>query len=275
MEGVLAGNAFGSNILGGKYGRNSLFLPAFSYLSEGATTAIRTANPRERWNWGESASPGLNEIFTYLPELSNYTWANGCNTRSLHYRSPLLLARSTDKLGNPMLVSVGAPGARWETPDEYATRWVDGLARAVRGLVNLQMPFGIPAKVDVTECYVSNGDLGLINYYPDYSFAGKSLAQVREDFRQAPHRKDSFNQSPPKRIDVLRAIRAKLMERDIPELGRIFWWVAYSPEPRSQTGLSASYGLPQAGNPVTRYDPDLDFKFTNAELRALIPNMAP
>lgn len=274
------------------FGSNPLTLPAFSFLNENANGILGNyvSGKLKNFQTSGSTSPGVTEIATYGKEMNDFKWAQQCGRRSVHFRSPVLRwrFRSNDygeaptKSRDLLFYGPGDPryGA-WETPQEYARRWVEELERTVDLVAGLPMPTASRI-VDVTECYFVASDLGAASMDVNMvdasgakiSFVGKTLDQVREMGRNNRLQNGKFSplaaaQQPPSRQQILVAIREELYRRDIVEknlsknLGRIFLWSAIGLECRAQTGLGTA-----ANGDVNSYAPWNDFRLSTDELRA-------
>jgi hypothetical protein len=272
------------------FGTNPLSLPAFSYLGEGITLRESQMAGRVRaFQESGAITPGLNEIATYGKEVINRPWAAQCDRRSVHFRSPVLRWKfNNNDFGNVQSetdMNFYGPGdpvwGRWETPEEYARRWVKELEKVVDLIANLPMANNRTV-VDVTECYLTGGESGLgfvdsVVKMPDGStidFKTKSLDEIRHIARH--HTKvgnalvaRSAAQIPPTKRELLIAIRQELYKRDTQSndltknLGRIYLWGAYYADPRYESGIVAD----GTGN-ANYYHPYMDFRFNFDEVRA-------
>jgi hypothetical protein len=271
------------------FGANKVNMPAFSMLGEN-TDAYRLNYIKgqiRNIQWSGSVSPGVNEIATYSKEMTGKAWPTVCGRRSLHFNSPVyrwkLNANSTYSSTDPadLLASslIDPAQGRWETPQEYAKRWVVELEKQVDLVSNLPMP-GSSKIVDITECYFTTAQSGGVAFNPGVKFAdGRSpnwQAMTLDQVRQMSRSHQNVNgamaplaQAQPTREALLAAIRAELFARDTagsltPNLGKIFWWGACWPDPRTESGLCAG----ESGD-VMGYNPWGDFRLTLSEVKAL------
>lgn len=269
----------------GGYGESQLVLPAFSFLTEGRDGIGFHQLPDgtgNRWIQFPGASvPGLNEIFTYQDEMygpnNSFGWAAQCSRRAFHFRSPNIQWISTQGWRTQWveLWPNGTANGQWETATQYAQRWCDELDLALRGYARLSMP-GTQPVVDVTECYLTRGELAHRYLDPgNFQFvvngAPRSEDQIREASRTLGSQRmvngQPVNFPPsPARITIYAAIRDELFARvqagKMKNLGRIYWENAYTADPRARTGFSNV-------DPINVYNPWEDFKLSRAEIRTL------
>ncbi|HLO98087.1 MAG TPA: hypothetical protein VK171_05800 [Fimbriimonas sp.] len=272
------------------FGSNPGVMPAFSMLFEQASAyRLNYAMGRIRnIQWSGTASPGVNEIMTYKAEMTGMNWPSMCGRRALHFMSPQYHWKflpkdqyqspwSTDLLtSKPFSPADG----RWETPSEYARRWVKEMERQVDFIASLDMP-GSAKLVDITECYFTVANSYAVSLDANtkdargetIQFPTKSLDELRELARN--HVKEGNTLFPlmqpiPSRVELLRAIKNELYKRDViennltPNLGRIYWWGGYYPNPRTESGL----GEDGVGT-VNSYNPFGDFRLTLDEVKAI------
>lgn len=271
------------------FGTNPLIMPAFSMFSENIDSyrLNYTKGQLRNIQWGGNLAPVLNELSTYYAEMDGLTWQPSCKRRALHFNSPIYRwkfnptavynsTKPDDLLtGKPFDPSSG----RWETPQEYAKRWVNELEKQVNIVANQPM-IGRSKVVDITECYfggahsyaavldpgVKNSDGSSVN------FTAMSFDQVRALARTTTNDNGvlrPLQQQPASRESLLAAIRTELYNRDIaktltPYLGRIYWWGGYYADPRTETGLCND-----TSNSVTGYNPWGDYRLTLSEVKAL------
>jgi hypothetical protein len=271
---------------GGTSWVNQINLPAFSWTTEDikfANVSYTLYGQVKSIQWPGAVTPGLNEVFTYYDEVfgptNNYTWANQAKRRSIHFRSPgLQWIRANDgqRVYWPdMSVTNGVLNGRWENAQEYAKRWVDEAALAIKGYGRLAMP-GNPTVVDLTECYLTYGEMNAKILNPsNYQFAvngvPKSPQQIRDDSMARGSSRDINGviyqaPVPPTRISIFAAIRDELYNRSIqgklPNLGRVFWVNGYTADPRRETGFSSV-------DPINSYNPYEDFRLSIDEIMTL------
>ena len=271
------------------FGTNPLSMPAFSMFGE-SVDAYRlnyTKGQLRNIQWAGSLAPALNEIATYPKEMTGKSWPTLCGKRALHYNSPIFRwrfnATSQYNSTNPGDLLTSSPidpaKGRWETPQEYAKRWVVELEKQVDLVANLPMP-GTAKIVDITECYFTGAESGGSPFNPGMKFAdGTKPNYAALTFDQVRTMSRSYKdnggvmvphvQPLPSRESILAAIRVELYTRDTaktltPNLGRIFWWGACWPSPRIETGLcNGDY------NEVIGYNSWGDFRLTLSEVKAL------
>ena len=271
------------------FGTNPLGMPAFSMFLESPDSYRLNYVKGQLRNiqWAGSMSPALNELSSYPKEMTGKTWPTLCGKRALHFNSPTFRWRFTNS--NPyesanscdLLASslIDPKLGRWETPQEYAKRWVDELQKQVDLVANLPMP-GTAKVVDVTECYFTCAESGGSPFNPGAKFAdgtspnyaSMTFDQVRQMSRSNMDRGGVMTplvQTMPTRESILGAIRDELYARDTAKtltanLGRIYWWGACWPDPRIETGLCNG-----DHNEVIGYNPWGDFRLTLSEVRAL------
>ena len=271
---------------------NPLLMPAFSYLNEGRNVILPNGvyGKLRNFQQGGSLSASFNELTSYSKELADKKWATMTSRRTLHFRSPTLRWRffTNDffNVENPMYDTLfHGPGdtkyGRWETPQEYAKRWVDELERAVDGVASLPMPMR-QTVVDITETYFPMGDLGVADHNANMldangknlTYTDKTLAQVRELGRTCRMDAGRFkpldsNRIAPTRQQLLIAVRDELYQRDVVQknlnknVGRIYLWTGSSADQRFNTGLNAG-----ATGDVVGYNPWDDMRLSPSELKA-------
>jgi hypothetical protein len=273
---------------------NPLNLPAFSFLTEGTRLVESQMEGKVRAFMDSGAlAAGLNEIATYGAEMDQGTWASQCGRRSVHFRSPHYRWKFNNNdfnnVQNETDMLFYGPGdpvwGRWETPQEYAKRWVKELEKVVDLIAGLPMPTASKV-VDITECYLTNGEM-CVSYLDNTAtlpngskldFAQMSQDDIRNFGRRYSKQGSVIierlaAQVPPSRAEVMVAIRNELYKRDVVDgnlsknLGKIFWWGTYHPDPRFETGI---YG-DGAGN-ATFYSPYMDFRINADELKAFYGN---
>ena len=271
------------------FGANPLTMPAFSMFSE-SSDAYRlnyTKGQIRTIQWAGSVAPGINEVATYQKEMTGKAWAANCGRRALHFNSPIFRwkfnANSQYNSTNPndLLTStlINPAAGRWETPEEYAKRWVAELEKQVDLVSSLPMP-GSSKIVDITECYFTTAQSGGITLVPGMKFAdGKlpnyaamTLDQVRtmsRSYKNVDGVMVPLAQPMPSRESLLIAIRNELYARDTagtltPNLGKIFWWGAGWPDPRTETGVC----IDDRDN-VIGYNPWGDLRLTMSEVKAI------
>lgn len=278
-------DTYAAKLSGGTTWTNPLNLPAFSFLTEARNQAFLTPDlygQVQAINWPGAYVPGLNEVFTYYDEMygptNNFTWANQCTRRSVHYRSPQLRwIRAND--GQPVfwpdLLDDNTINGRWETAAEYAKRWTDDMSSCIKGYARLSMP-GNPTIVDLTECYLTYGELDsqildTSNYQFSVNGVPKSTDQIRYDAQLRGSQRVINGQTitapmPPTRIAIFAAIRDEVYARaaagKLPNLGRIYWVNAYTADPRRETGFPSV-------DPINSYNPWADFRLTVDEIKVL------
>lgn len=299
-EGIMVGINYGVSpavrtALGipASFGSNPLSMPAFSFLNENANQFIPNYVSGKLKNFAQSGgfSPGVNELASYSQEMVGYNWSQQCGRRSLHFRSPILRWRffkndfSEVAENGKDLLFYGPQDPKWgawETPEQYAKRWVEELERGVDMVANLPMPAASKV-VDITECYFVNGDLGANPFDANMldangkniTFADKTLDQVRELAKNYRVQNGKFTpllptQMPPTRKQLLAAIRNELYQRDVVQknlsknLGRIYIWSSLNRECRDMVGLNTG-----ANNNVVGYNPWNDFKLNLDEIKAI------
>jgi len=271
------------------FGTNQLVMPAFSMFSENPDSYRINYIKGQLRNiqWGGNVAPGLNELATYYKEMQGMNWPTLCGRRALHFNSPTLRWRFNPPTGyastaaGDLLTSkpFDPSQGRWETPAEYAKRWVAEMSRQVDLVANLPMP-GSSKIVDITETYFGGSHSGAIMLDPSFklengntpNYQSMTFDQIREMARS--YSNDGgvlkpLQQLPPSRESILAAIRTELYAQDIagtttPNLGRIYWWGGYYPDPRLETGLTAD-----SNNNVIGYNPWGDFRLTLSEIKAL------
>ena len=278
-------NATATLLNGGTSWVNQINLPAFSFLTEARGQAFVNYDlygGLKSVQWPAAAVPGLTEVFTYYDEVfgpsNNYTWASQARRRSLHFRSPVLQwirANDQQRVYWPDLNADNSLNGRWENPTEFAKRWVDEVALAIKGFGRLAMP-GNPTTFDLTECYLTYGELNAkildpSNYQFSVNGVTKSTDQIRLDSIARGSSRDIngviYNAPlPPARQSLFAAIRDELYNRSIqgklPNLGRIFWSNGYSADPRRETGF-------QSTDPIQFYNPYDDFRLSVDEIKTL------
>lgn len=276
-----------------KVTNNQLVLPAFSFLTEPANVVKESrVNGRVRnFNVTGAVSAFFNEVATYGPEL-NMSWANQCTRRSVHFRSPTYRWKfNQNDLNNVrnqdtdmLFYGPGDPAwGRWETPQEYARRWVRELEKVVDAIAAL--PMSNPTRVvDVTECYLPLGELNyaICDDYlklPDgnnLNPVGMTVDELREVSRRHSRVGNDLRarlpqQIPPTRTEIIIAIRNEIFRRDTVtkdlsrNLGRIYWWGGYTADPMYETGITRN---PQT-NRVWHYNPHQDIQLNLEEVKAL------
>lgn len=278
---------YAAKLAGGTTWTNPLSMPAFSFLTEARGQAFVNYNvtwtaPRSI-QWPGATVPGLTEVFSYYDEVfgptNNYGWAAQCTRRSVHFRSPVIQwIRGSDGL-RVMFVPVNSDGTfdgRWETATEYAKRWVDEVALAIKGYGRLPMPAAMPT-VDLTECYLTYGELNSqILTTGNYSFvAANGTPKTTDQIRSDALKFGSTGQyngvsyvapTPPTRVSIFAAIREELYARatagKLPNLGRIYWVNGYTSDPRRETGF-------ESVDPITSYNPWNDFRLSTDEIKTL------
>jgi hypothetical protein len=296
LEGTMTGidykprpAAITANGVPATFGTNSLTMPAFSMFAEAADAYRLNYIKGQMRNiqWAGSMAPALNELSSYPKEMNGKTWPTLCNRRSLHFNSPVFRwkfnASSSYNSTNPndLLTSslIDPAKGRWETPSEYAKRWVVELEKQVDLVSNLSMP-GTSKIVDITECYFTVAESGGIPFIPGMKFsdgtspnyANMTLDQVRamsRSYRSVNGAMAPLPQAQPSRESLLTAIRAELFARDTaktltPNLGKIYWWGGYWADPRSEAGLCID-----ANNNAIGYNPWGDLRLTLSEIKAL------
>ena len=296
LEGTMAGlsykpraAAISTYQVPASFGTNPLSMPAFSMFGE-SVDAYRlnyTKGQLRNIQWGGSMAPGLNEIASYPKEMTGKSWPTLCGKRSLHFNSPVYrwrfnsAAEYMSKNPSDLLASslIDSTKGRFETPEEYAIRWVNELEKQVDLVANLPMP-GTSKVVDVTECYFTCAESGGSPFNPGMKFANGSspdwanltFDQVRQLSRSYCDRGGAMTplaQAMPTREALLIAIRNELFARDTSKvltanLGRIYWWGACWPDPRIETGLCNG-----DHNEVIGYTSWGDFRLTLSEVKAL------
>ena len=298
LEGTIAGTDFKpspatmlSSRIPSSFGLNPCTMPAFSMFSENPDSFRLNYVMGQLRNiqWGGNIAPGLNELATYGKEMNGMAWPTQCGRRALHFNSPYFrwhfnagtnsnyASKNTEDLltSQPFDPSQG----RWETPQEYAKRWVDEMNRQVDLVANLSMP-GSAKLVDITECYFTDAQSFAVPIPAGtkdannnvVNFQNMTFDQVRAFARSGivvngtmvPHQ-----QASPSREAILAAIRTELYNQDMahtlsPNLGRIYWWGGYYNVPRNETGLEND-----ANNNVISYNPWGDYRLTLSEVKAL------
>ena len=278
-----------TNQVPASFGTNAVTMPAFSMFSE-SPDAYRInyiKGQLRNIQWAGSLSPALNEIGSYQKEMTGKVWPTTCSRRALHFNSPVFRWKFnvhnqynlTDT--NEMLAStlIDPLRGRWETPAEYAKRWVAELEKQVDLVSSLPMP-GSSKIVDITECYFTTAQSGGIAFNPGTKFAdgtspnyaGMTLDQVRTMSRSFQLYNGALRQLPqamPSRESLLAAIRTELFARDTagtltPNLGKIFWWGACWPDPRTEAG----YCVDENDN-VNGYNAWGDLRLTLSEIKAI------
>jgi hypothetical protein len=271
------------------FGTNKLTMPAFSMFSE-SVDAYRinyTKGQIRNIQWAGSIAPGMNEVATYSKEMAGKAWPTACGRRALHFNSPVYRwkfnATSTYNSTNPddMLASalIDPKQGRWETPQEYAKRWVAELEKQVDLVSNLPMP-GSAKIVDITECYFTSAQSGGSPFNPGMKYSDGSspnwASMTLDQIRQISKSHQNVNgamaplaQAQASRESLLAAIRAELYARDTAgtltqNLGKIFWWGAGWPDPRTESGLCTN-----DANDVIGYNSWGDFRLTLSEVKAL------
>lgn len=296
LEGTMAGIDYKTNAttavknrVPSGWGTNPLTMPAFSMFSE-QVNAYRmnyVMGQLRNIQWGGSIAPGINEIASYPKEMQGMQWPTICGRRALHFNSPTYQWRY-NPLGQYSLTSpdglltsslIDPNMGRWETPQEYAKRWVAELTKQVDMVSGLPMP-GSSTIVDVTEAYFcgSQSAAGSFNNsFTDANGNPVNLSTMTFDQIRATARANyTYNnkltplpQQPASREQILAAIRTELYNQDMagtltPNLGRIYWWGASYTDPRNETGLTTD-----DNNNVTGYNPWGDFRLTMSEVKAL------
>ncbi len=279
-------DTYATKLSGGATWTNQLNLPAFSFLTEARNQAFVQYDlygGLRAINWPGAVVPGLTEVFSYYDEMfgpnNNYGWAAQCTRRSVHFRSPVLQwVRGTDptiRFYWPDVNTDHTLNGRWETPQEYAKRWVDEVALAIKGYGRLPMPSAAPI-VDLTECYLTYGELNAqilspSNYQFSVNGTPKTTDQIRSDsiLLGSTRVVDGVTvvaPVPPSRASLFAAIRDELYSRSaqgkLPNLGRIFWVNGYTADPRRETGFPST-------DPITSYNPWDDFRLTINEIKTL------
>lgn len=280
---------FATNNIPTSFGANPLTMPAFSMFSENPDSyRINYVKGQLRnIQWGGNVAPGLNEIATYYKEMQGMNWPTMCGRRALHFNSPTYRWRfnpsSAYASTNPGDLLTSKPfdpsQGRWETPAEYAKRWVAELSRQVDLVANLPMP-GSSKVVDITECYFGGSHSGGVLLDPTYKFGDGTAPNFQnmtfDQIRSMARSYSSENgvltplqQLPASRESILAAIRTELYNQDMagtltPNLGRIYWWGGYYADPRLEAGY-----ITDANNNVTGYNPWGDFRLTLSEIKAL------
>ena len=275
------------------FGTNPLSMPAFSFLNENANqiNANYVSNRLKTFQQSGALSPGVAELGSYSQEMNNFKWPVQCGRRSLHFRSPVLRWRffrndfGEAMTGSNDLLFYGPQDptwGAWETPQQYAKRWVEELERSADLVANLPMPAATKV-VDVTECYFVNGDLGATPFDANMTgvsganitFADKTLDQVRSMAKSHRMQNGRFSpllpsQVPPSRKELLIAIREELYRRDVIQknlsknVGRIYIWSSLSRGCRDMSGLNAN----NSGD-VVGYNPWDDFRLSFDEIKAI------
>lgn len=274
-------NNYSRYLAGGTSWLNQISLPAFSFTTEARGQAFVTYDlygQVKSIQWPGAVVPGLNEVFTYYDEVfgptNNYSWANQAQRKSIHFRSPVLQwIRANDKqrVYWPDMLADNSLNGKWETAQEYAKRWTDEVALAIKGYGRLAMPGSQPV-VDLTECYLTYGELNSqMLDTNNYQFGNKTMGQIRQDslLRGSQRVINGITYTaplPPTRQSLFAAIRDELYTRHsqgkLPSLGRIFWVNGYSADPRRETGF-------QTADPITTYNPWDDFRLTTDEIKTL------
>ena len=279
-------NSTANNLSGGTSWVNQVNLPAFSWTTEPikfANVTYTLFGKVKSIQWPGAVVPGLNEVFSYYDEVfgptNNFTWANQAKRRSIHFRSPALQwirANDGQRVYWPdMSVTPGVLNGRWENATEYANRWVDEASLAIKGYGRLAMP-GNPQVVDLTECYLTYGELNSQilssdNYQFSVNGVPKTMEQIRTDSlargSSAVSNGVTYNAPmPPTRTSIFAAIRDQLYLRasqgKLPLLGRVFWANCYSADPRRETGFTTI-------DPINSYNPWDDFRLTHDDIKAI------
>lgn len=278
-----------SNNVPTTFGTNPLTMPAFSMFSDSSDSyRINYVKGQIRnIQWAGSWSAGMNEIATYYKEMQGMNWPTQCGRRALHFNSPVYRWRfnstSAYSLQNADALLTSRPfdpsQGRWETPQEYAKRWVAELTKQVDMVANLPMP-GSSQIVDITECYFTGAQSGAVPFDSTYTMTGggspnfqsMTFDQVRQMARSNWNDNKTLTplqQLPATREQILAAIRTELYNQDMSglltkNLGRIYWWGAYYADPRLETGLTSD-----ANNDVNGYNPWADYRLTLSEMKAL------
>ena len=271
------------------FGSNTKNLPAFSMFGESVDSYRLNYIKGQLRNiqWGGGVAPALNEIATYPKEMAGKAWPTICGRRSLHFNSPTYRwkfnssnqyssADPADLLASSL---IDPTKGRFETPQEYAKRWVAELEKEVNIVANLPMP-GSSNIVDVTECYFTGAESGGVPFNPGMKFtdgtspdwANLTFDQVRQlsrSYRDNGGSMGPIAQAQATRESLLAAIRDELYARDTagtlsPSLGRIYWWGAGWGDPRMETGLCND-----DNNDVIGYSSYGDFRLTLSEVKAL------
>ena len=296
LEGTMAGinykpraATYSSQNVPTSFGINPIDMPAFSMFAEGvdAYRLNYVKGQIRNIQWSGSLSPSLNEIASYPNEMTGKNWPTLCQRRSLHFNSPTYRwkfnpnsaynSTNTDDLLTSSLIDPSA--GRWESPAEYAKRWVSELEKQVDLVSNLPMP-GSAKIVDITECYFTVAESGGVPFCPGITFkAGgapdyknMTMDQVRtmsRSYKLGDGGMVPLPQAMPSRESLLAAIRAELYARDTakaltPNLGRIYWWGGYWADPRSEAGLCID-----GNNNAIGYNPWGDLRLTLSEIKAL------
>ena len=271
------------------FGSNPCTMPAFSMFGESVDSYRLNYIKGQLRNiqWSGSAAPAVNEIGSYGKEMTGKAWPTVCGRRALHFNSPTyrwkfnVSAQYNSTNPDDMLASslIDPKLGRWETPQEYAKRWVVELEKQVNIVAALPMP-GSAKVVDITECYLTGAESGGVPFNPGAKFSdGTSPDYSTMTFDQVRQMSKSFKdngtamvpleQPQASRESLLAAIRTELYNRDMagtltPNLGKIFWWGAGWPDPRMETGLANGNN-----NEVTGYNPWGDFRLTLSEVKAI------
>ncbi len=271
------------------FGANQLTMPAFSMFGESVDSyrLNYTKGLIRNIQWAGSMAPGLNEVATYPKEMTGKAWPTICGRRALHFNSPIYRWRfnasspyASTAPGDLMTSSLIDPAqGRWETPAEYAKRWVAELEKQVDLVAGLPMP-GSAKIVDITECYFTGAQSGGSPFNPGMKFSDGSspnwpnltFDQIRllsKSHRDIGGSMAPLPQAQATRESLLAAIRTELYARDVagtltPNLGRIMWWGACWTDPRIETGL-----VNGDNNEVIGYTPWGDFRLTLSEIKAL------
>ncbi|MEI8282372.1 MAG: hypothetical protein WCG75_08200 [Armatimonadota bacterium] len=271
------------------FGTNPLTMPAFSMFAENvdAYRLNYVKGQIRNIQWAGSMSPSLNEIATYSKEMVGKNWQTQCGRRALHFNSPVFRwkfnpnsAYNSTNTNDLLTSSLIDPAAgRWETPAEYAKRWVAELEKQVDLVANLPMP-GTAKIVDITECYFRVAESGGIAFNPGTQFAdgtspnyqSMTMDQVRamsRSYKNVNGVMVPLPQAMPSRESLLTAIRAELFARDTaktltPNLGKIYWWGGYWADPRREAGLCID-----GDNNAIGYNPWGDLRLTLSEIKAL------
>ncbi len=271
------------------FGANPLTMPAFSMFAENvdAYRLNYVKGQIRNIQWAGSMSPSLNEIATYSKEMVGKNWQTQCSRRALHFNSPVFRWKFNPNSAynstntNDLLTSspIDPAAGRWETPAEYAKRWVAELEKQVDLVANLPMP-GTSKIVDITECYFRVAESGGIAFNPGTQFAdgtspnyqNMTMDQVRamsRSYKNVNGVMVPLSQAMPSRESLLTAIRAELFARDTaktltPNLGKIFWWGGYWADPRREAGLCID-----GSDNAIGYNPWGDLRLTLSEIKAL------
>ena len=271
------------------FGSNPINMPAFSMFNETPDSYRLNYVKGQLRNiqWGGNIAPGLNEIATYAKEMKGMQWPTQCSRRSLHFSSPAYkwhfnpngqyMSTNAEDLLTSSLIDPNQ--GQWETPAEYAKRWVAELTRQVDLVANLPMP-GNSNVVDVTECYFTAAQSGATTFDASAKFADGTAVNFQnmtfDQVRTVARTYSNVNgvltpmpQLPASRESILAAIRTELYNQDMagtltPNLGRIYWWGGYYADPRQEDGLNAD-----GNNNVMGYNPWGDFRLTMSEVKAL------